>query len=139
VTGSTLESVSAATGLTMAALNRHKKNHIPVTLAKAQEAQEISAADNLIDSVKGLRDRTDAILRKAETANNLNTALQAIRELRGIFELQAKFTGAINTQTINNIVIMPEWAALRFAIMDALEPYPDAAGAVSEAIRGIED
>jgi hypothetical protein len=117
------------------ALHRHKAAHLPVALAKAQEAAEVAHGDNLLEQVQGLQARTLAILTTAENAGALGTALQAIREARGNIELLGRLMGELQeAAAIVNILVMPEWVSLQAAILVALEPHQDARAAVARAI-----
>jgi len=137
IEGTTLETLSISYNLSVTALHRHKK-HIPVQLAKAQEAKETAAADNLMGRVAALNDKAEEIYIRAMEADNLAAAVGAVRELRGLTELYAKITGELQAQTVNNIIVMPEWVTLRNAILYALEPYPEARLAVIQAVGRIE-
>lgn len=132
-----LEALSKTYGLTTSALHRHKK-HIPAQLIKAQDVKEAAAADSLMGKVAALQGKAEDIYSRALKAENLNAAIGAVRELRGITELYAKITGELQTQTVNNVIIMPEWVSLRNAILYALEPHPSARQAVVEAIGRLE-
>jgi hypothetical protein len=88
--------------------------------------------------VSALNAKAEDIYSKALRAENLNAAIAAIRELRGITELYAKITGELQAQTVNNIIIAPEWVSLRSVILVALEPYPEARRAVIEAVGRVE-
>ena len=132
-----METLSISYNLSVTALHRHKK-HIPVQLAKAQEAKETAAADNLMGRVAALNDKAEEIYIRAMEADNLAAAVGAVRELRGLTELYAKITGELQAQTVNNIIVMPEWVTLRNAILYALEPYPEARLAVIQAVGRIE-
>lgn len=133
-----LDTLAKETGLTVSALHRHNKNHIPAQLAKAQEAKEAVAAASLMHRVTCLNAKAETIYSKALEAENLSAAIGAIRELRGITELYARITGELQAEIVNNIIITPEWIHLRNAILIALEPYPDARQAVVEAVRRVE-
>lgn len=113
VEGATLESTAKIYGLTVAALQRHQKNHIPAQLIKAQGAQEVAAADSLMVRITALNTKAEDVYRRAIDADNLTAAIAAVREMRGITELYAKITGELQAQTVNNIIIMPEWVSLR--------------------------
>jgi len=134
VGGATLDTLANTYKLTKAALQRHQKNHIPAQLVKAQYAQEIAAADSLMERVTSLNRKAEDVYRRALDAENLTAAIAAVREMRGITELYAKITGELQAQTVNNIIVMPEWVSLRSAILAALEPYPEARRAVVEAV-----
>lgn len=94
--------------LSQAAVQRHEENHLPATLSKAEEAGE------------------------------LRTALSAIREARGNLELLAKLSGELQQEGTVNLHLSPEYLEVRTAILVAVEPYPEAAQAISRAMLGIE-
>ena len=138
VEGATLGATAKTYRLTVAALQRHQKNHIPAQLVKAQDAKETAAADNLMGRVTALNEKAEDIYKRAIKFKNLNVAIAAVRELRGITELYAKITGELQAQNVNNIIIAPEWVSLRNAIMYALELFPEARQAVIEAVGRLE-
>lgn len=118
------------------AIRRHRTNHVPETLAKAHEAEEVAQADSLLGQVRDLQERTLDILDKAEVAGELRTALGAIREARGNLELLAKLLGELSEQPQVNVLVSPEWLELRAVIVTALEPHPEAQGAILRALEG---
>lgn len=126
-------------GVSEAAVRRHRKNHIPVLLAKAEEAKEVARADDLLSQVQSLQVRTLSILNTAETQADLRTALAAIREARGNLELLGKLAGQLHDQEVKVAVLVqsPDWVALRAAILLALDPYPDARLAVVGALNRV--
>jgi hypothetical protein len=117
------------------ALRRHRANHLPAALARAKEAEEVAVADDLLGQVRDLQERALAILDKAEGSGELRTALGAIREARSNLELLAKLLGELDERPIN-VLISPQWLELRTVIVAALEPHPQARGAVLRALEG---
>lgn len=117
------------------ALRRHRANHLPAALARAKEAEEVAVADDLLGQVRDLQERALAILDKAEGSGELRTALGAIREARSNLELLAKLLGELDERPIN-VLISPQWLELRTVIVAALEPHPQARGAVLSALEG---
>jgi hypothetical protein len=117
------------------ALRRHRANHLPAALARAKEAEEVAVADDLLGQVRDLQERALAILDKAEGSGELRTALGAIREARSNLELLAKLLGELDERPIN-VLISPQWLELRTVIVTALEPHPQARGAVLSALEG---
>ena len=117
------------------ALRRHRDAHIPESLAKSREAEEVSRADDLLRQLKALQAKTLALLLKAEEAGDLRTALAGIREARGNVELLAKLSGELDERPVN-ILLTPEWLEVRAVIVSALEPHPQAWGAVLRALEG---
>jgi hypothetical protein len=120
------------------AIRRHRTNHVPETLAKAHEAEEVARADTLLEQVRDLQERALDILDKAEEAGELRTALGAIREARGNLELLAKLLGELDERPVTNILVSAEWALVRTAMMEALDPYPQARVAVAERLSELE-
>jgi len=131
VEGVALDTLANTYKLTKAALHRHQQ-HIPKQLVKAQEAREMASADVLMGRVASLNAKAEDVYKRALKADNLNAAIAAVRELRGITELYAKITGELST--VNNIIIAPEWVSLRSALLMALEPYHEARKAVLKAV-----
>jgi len=132
------EIVSIYSGITKASLFRHKKNHLPAELVKAQEAREVTNADNLLAQVTELRDKALSILAKAEQTGDLRTALQGIREAKGCLELLAKLQGELQERSTVNILLNPQWVTLRTVILRTLESYPEARLKLSQAIKEVE-
>ena len=82
-------------GVSMAALSRHKAQHLPRLVKAAEAAAEVQAVAfgaDLIDELDRLLKRSMAILEKAEKAGELRVALQAIREARETLKTQADLT-----------------------------------------------
>jgi hypothetical protein len=118
-----------------AAVRRHKAKHLPAKLLMAQAAEEMAQADTLLGQVRDLQERALDILGKAEEAGELRTALGAIREARGNLELLAKLLGELDERPVVNLNLSPEWLELRAVIVTALEPHPEARGAVLRALE----
>ena len=117
------------------AIRRHRSNHLPTALARAQEAEEVSRADDLLAQVRGLQDRALTILGKAEDSGDLRTALGAIREARSNLELLGKLAGELDERPVLNFSVSPEWLELRAVIVGVLEPHPAAHRAVLRALE----
>ena len=71
---------------------RHQQGHLPATMLKAREAQEVAHADDLLAQLQSLQQKALEILARAEGNGDLRSALAALRELRGTVELTAKLT-----------------------------------------------
>jgi hypothetical protein len=122
------------------ALLRHKHRHLPLRLVKAQAAQEVTDADQLLTEVKGLRAKAFALLFAAERAGDLRTALTGVREARGCLELLAKLQGVLDERpqvTVVNVLTSTEWLDTRRALMQALEPYVEARAAVAARLKAL--
>jgi hypothetical protein len=132
-------SVSSLFGVSESAVRRHKANHLPAKLVMAQAAEEVAQADSLLDQVRDLQSRAYGILDKAEAADDLRTALGAIREARGNLELLAKLLGELDERPQVNILVSPEWLSLRTKLLYSLNPYPEARGSVVRALEGSGD
>ena len=118
------------------ALRRHKANHLPAKLVMARAAEEVAQADDLLGQMQDLQQRTLAILEGAESAKQHRTALSAIREARSNLELLAKLLGELDERPVVNLSVSSEWLELRAVIVMALEPHPEARGAVLRALGG---
>jgi hypothetical protein len=130
VRGQPFRRIATQRGVTEQSVRRHAIAHLPESLAKAQDAQERVQAGNLLDELRELHGRVLGILERAEESGDLRAATGAIREARSMIELLAKLTGQIDDQPEVNIVLSPQWLTIRGAILEALEPFPEARVAV---------
>jgi hypothetical protein len=135
--GEPLRNIAARTGTSATALHRHKAEHMPATLAKAQEARDTAQADDLLAQVRRLQVVTMDILAHAYQAQDLRTALQAVGQARGNLELLGRLAGELEAESVkvNVLVASPDWLRLRGAILGALDAYPEARLAVAEVLR----
>ena len=133
--GQPLRNIAEQSGTSPQSLLRHR-DHVPQHLAKAHEAEQVAAADDLLAKVQGLEVDARRIAKAAEDSADLRTALAGIRELTRIVELVAKMRGEFQEGSTVNVTVAPEWLALRSRVLDALAPYPEARKAVVEALSG---
>jgi hypothetical protein len=96
--------------------------------------QEVRQADTLLAKVVTLEADAKRLQGLAEDAGDFKTALQAIRELVRIIELQARLIGELDDSPTVNVLVLPEWQALRGVLFQALAPYPDTRAAVATAL-----
>ncbi|SRR5712691_8021712 len=108
--GESYRNIAARFGTSTSALVRHRQEHLSHALTKAQDAIEVTRADNLLSDVRNGEDRaerlycaSEAILKRALQAKDLRTALQAIRaaamvmaEGRQYLELRGDLTGELD-------------------------------------------
>lgn len=121
------------------ALIRHKRDHLPLALTQASQAEDVANADALLDQVRSLHTRAQAILAKAEASDRLTVALQAIGEARGCLELLAKLLGELQDgPTTVNILISPEWQRVRGVLLQAVQPYPAIKTVIAAALLSLE-
>src|SRR3954452_24798520 len=78
-------------------LMRHRNYHLPVSAIVAQEAEEVTCSNDLLDEIRDLQQRTQATLEKAQEDEELGVALQAIREARDNLELLAELIDELDT------------------------------------------
>ena len=139
VAGEANTRLSSVFAVSEQALRRHKDKHLPAKLVMAQAAEEVAQADDLLGQVRDLQARTLAILEAAESTSQHRTALGAIREARFNLELLAKLLGELDERPVVNLNLSPEWLELRAVIVTALEPHPDARGAVLRALESADN
>jgi hypothetical protein len=64
--------------------------------------------------------------------------LKAAGRLRDQLELLAKLVGELRDAPTVNILVSPEWAAVRATLLAALAPYPEARLAAAAALRSVD-
>ena len=134
VAGDAYRNIAQRTGTSATALHRHKADHIPAKLAQAAVATQAADAIDLLSEVRALRRKAYSLLLQAEAAGDIRTALAGVREARACLELLGEMEGEIDRRPIVNILVAPEWVAVRSALMAALMPYPAARAAVADRL-----
>jgi hypothetical protein len=119
------------------AVRRHRE-HIPELLVKASQAMEVAEADSLLDRIEDLHRRTDAILVELEGTDLHGAKLAAIREMRRNLELIGEVTKELDRTPTLNLHLNPQYIAVRTAIVQAVDPYPEAREAISRAMLELE-
>lgn len=120
------------------AVLRHRRSHLPAAMAQARAAEVVARADGLLAQVQQLQAKALDLLRKAEASGDYRTALLAIREARGCLELLAELTKQLDRRPTMNILLAPEWLAVRSVLLAALHPYPEARAAVASRLLELE-
>src|SRR5215471_7933705 len=75
--------------LSSAAVLRHKADHLPASLLASRQAKEVLDGDKLMTKVISLEADAKRLQQTAEATGDIRAALQAVRELVRIVELQA--------------------------------------------------
>ena len=135
LSGTSLRDIAGQYDLSKTALARHKESHIPELLLKSQEVKETLQADNLLDQIVYYESEARRFKGLAESQGDLELALKAVDRALKCLDLFAKARGIISDQPQVNILVLPEWIALRTAIIQSLRPYPEALEAVRDAIK----
>jgi len=103
---------------------------------QAIEAHQERHAIDVMQQLKAINAACLEVLRQARADGKHSILLRAVDRIARQIELQAKLLGQIQeTQTIN-VAILPEWHGIRQLVLEALRPYPEARGAVVQALKG---
>jgi hypothetical protein len=132
--------VKAHRGLATSSLSRHRQRHVSPALAALVRAQaEDDHSKSLLELLSGHLATVDRLLRTAEAQGSLQTALQAVREARGLIELTARMTGELDERPqtlVVNLASSQEWIETRSVILAALARHPAARADVVAALAG---
>lgn len=133
--GESLRSIAERTGLSHSSVCRHKRNCLPQDLLQARISKKILDSDFLVAKVSKLIRSVENVLQKAEEADKALLVLAAVRELRPTLELLQKFSTRSETQTQQpDFSVTAELTVIRTAILNALQPFPQARVAVAAAL-----
>lgn len=138
VAGTPLRDIAIQNAVGKDALMRHKSDHLPASLVQAAGAEEVKDALNVLDQLRAINDTTRAILAEARKSKDGELALKAVDRIQRQIELQAKLLGDIDDRPQVNVLVMPEWVAIRAALIAALAPYPEARASVASALVALE-
>ena len=120
------------------AVQRHKEEHLPKALTKAQETTQVEQAIDILKQLKAINAASVAILHEARSSADPHTALKAVDRIQRQIELQAKLLGELDERPQVNVLLAPEWVSIRAALLIALGPYPEARAAVAQQLLTLE-
>lgn len=145
------DTISRRFGVGAYAVWRHAKNHLNATqraaILQAQKPTAVdleelrkSEAEGLVGQVIQQRARLLSLIEAALEAGDGSVAVKAEGVINTNLQLSARLLGQlINiSEHRHNLLISPDYVALRGALMTALKPFPEAAAAVAAALAKLE-
>ena len=136
VAGGAYRDIAGRYGLSKSAVERHQAEHLPAALVRGAEAREEARALDVLQQLKTINAAALTVLRDARAAGDGDLALKAIDRIHRQIELQAKLLGDLDERPVVNVLVTPEWHALRETMLRALAPFPAARLAVAAALQG---
>jgi hypothetical protein len=119
-------------------LRRHKASHLPESLIKAHEAEDLTQALDVVKQLKAINAASLNILSDARKARDGDLALKAIDRIHKQIELQARLLGELDDRTQINVLLAPEWLHIRAVVLTALGGHPEAKRAVAANLAALE-
>lgn len=138
--GESQRSIAKRYGLSEAALRAHRRNHRNKAIV-ALTASRLSTVDQVASGMDGglsaLLDRTEQFLVVAEQTGNHPAAMSAIANMRAIWELWGRATGALKERppVVVNLLQTAEWVDWSSEILTILQRHPEALAEVRAAMR----
>jgi len=118
------------------AVRRHADLHLPASIVKAREVEEITDADRLKGELEGVKEDVHRLKDLAESEGDYRTALTACDKALKALELQAKVLQLIQDAPRTEVVLISP--LVQTVIIGALQHYPEARQAVADALGEIE-
>lgn len=134
VAGGSLRDIAGQFQLSKSAVERHQAEHLPKLLTQAKAEADVAHALDVVQQLKTINGAALTVLRDARTARDGELALKAIDRILKQIELQAKLLGDLDERPVVNVLVSPEWHALRGRIVVALAPHPAARLALAEVL-----
>ena len=130
-------------------IRRHARGCMVAALAAAREGRAADLVQQARTAIEELTTRARRLVADADGEGEdheghrrqpatVRERAAALAALARAAELLGKITGELGPDVEIRILELPQWAAIRTAIAEALEPYPDAAEAVIGALERIE-
>jgi hypothetical protein len=138
VAGEPAEKFARYRSLSPAAVKRHRAEHLPETLVKAKDAEDLGHAVDVVKQLRAINAASLQILNEARLSGNGELVLKAVDRVQRQVELQAKLLGDLDDRPAVSILVSPEWAAVRTTLLTALAPHPAARADVSVALLALE-
>jgi hypothetical protein len=136
--GTAKRELSALFRVSEDAITRHAATHLPATVVKAQEVEDVRQALDVVQQLKAINAASREILTAARKSGDGELALKAIDRIFKQIELQAKLLGELEQEGTVSILLAPEWVQVRALVLTALAPYPEARGAVAANLAKLE-
>lgn len=131
--GGSYRDIAGRFGVSKSAVERHAKRCVPERLARAAEVRERVNGDALLERLEELRSETLGVLESVRGQDSA-VALKAIQRLEKQLELAGRLIGELKEGSTVNVLVSPEWVALRTVILGVLERHPAARREVSDAL-----
>src|SRR5437868_6675628 len=93
---------------------------------------------DLLAQVRSLHTETMHALGEARADGDFRGLLMAIRAARANLELVARLLGRVEDGPTTDVLEHPDWLAVREAMIEALEPYPEARRAVADRLLTLQ-
>lgn len=156
IAGSTLQHLSGLFGVSLSALFRHRKEHLPALLAKAKSAEPPSQAVELethqqavnakalahaldvVQQLKAINSACLEVLKQARSQAQAKILLQAVDRIHRQIEFQARLLRDLDEEETSPNSFEEQWSAVRQLVIEALSPYPEARLAVAQALSHAE-
>lgn len=125
-------------GLSEPALSRHLNDHLADYVQQALREYGVDKGVRVLAKLSAILERLDAFLDTAEAESDAREFVIVASEMRRQLELVAKLQGELAQEGTINIHVHPQWLQLRAMIFEALEPHPQARGALLTALAELE-
>jgi len=118
------------------AFYRHvKANHHIREVTAIPTSAELATSEDIYKEIEGWHAEAKDLQRTAKAGGDIKTALLGLEKALKCLELMLKIHGQISDAPQTTIINNPEWVELRTVIIQALDDFPEAKGAVIDAIR----
>ena len=128
--------VSRRWEISLAAVGRHAARHLPLHLARAEDAAEVAAADALLERLVDAEMRLTKLFHDAADAANVRHACAAVREIVRVSELMARIADAIPhppTAPVQSLFVWPNGQTLPVVPLESASALAEAGGYVTPA------
>lgn len=138
VDGGAFRNIAQHFAVSATALFRHKAEHLPATMVKAAEAEDVAHAIDVVRQLRDINKAALAVLTDARKDRDGELSLKAIDRIQRQIELQAKLLGELSDAPQVNVLVAPEWLTIRSTLVSVLAPFPEARAALSGALLKLE-
>jgi hypothetical protein len=124
--------------LTRTSVRRHQASHLKEKIAKAaksREARDVVEAVKLVEVAREMLAKLQSLAENAEQNKDIRGAVSAIGKIPDFLRILGEIEGRLQAHGVVNVTVTPEWSAIRTVILSALQPFPEAAGAVALALE----
>lgn len=121
-------------------IERHRRNHLPLDLIRAKQAEQGLSIDKTWERLESHIRMVDQIAARNFDRENDKEAIAALSLGTKQIELTMKLLGELDERPEVNVVVNnPQYIMMRSALMEALKEFPEARARASRALIEMGD
>ncbi len=95
-------------------------------------------AGTILERLQRAHEEAWEILAEGRRDEDHEVRLKALARIEKQLELEGKLIGELQSGSVVNLVLSPDWFRVRGVLLEALAPFPEARSVVAGALRSLD-